>query len=199
MYKEIVPGDEFFSFELNDNSPKYGLLCPITDQFLFISGDKLVATQLCLLLSSKIHLVPIRIDTAENYKFDLIDNSCCYFWTLEDKSQNEFLRGLFDLQYNQIINYTGYLKAKENSVLNINIIKIRNFLFLGNYVLNTFNSNVNVYVSFGKNFIPTLDNSEIDNLNLIKNSCIRTIYTTNDLDTATAAVKKYLLDLKKYT
>jgi hypothetical protein len=63
----------------------YGLYSPISDCFYFVYHDYRVLQEARVLLSSKLDLHIVRLDTAENWAANLIDNECCENWSWENK------------------------------------------------------------------------------------------------------------------
>jgi hypothetical protein len=65
--------------------PVYGLYSPISDCFYFVYHDYRVLQESRVLLSSKFDLHIVRLDTAENWAANLVDNECCENWTWANK------------------------------------------------------------------------------------------------------------------
>src|SRR5210317_1327845 len=81
---EITPGHKYYNIGVPTvEEPKlYALYCPILDKILLLVNNKEYEIKLCILISSKIHVIPIRIDESTNYSVSLLDNSCCLNWKL---------------------------------------------------------------------------------------------------------------------
>jgi hypothetical protein len=63
----------------------YGLYQPVLNCFLIVFPDyDVVGPQLAAILSSRYLLQPIRIDTADNYAHNVIDNEVCECWTISN-------------------------------------------------------------------------------------------------------------------
>lgn len=65
--------------------PVYGLYSPISDCFYFVYHNYRILQEVRVLLSSKFDLHIVRLDTAENWTPNLVDNECCENWTWANK------------------------------------------------------------------------------------------------------------------
>lgn len=79
---------KYFSYGYSPN-PKhsviYGLYQPVLNCFLIVFPDfESIGMQLTALLSSRYLLQPVRIDTADNYYHNIIDNTVCENWTISN-------------------------------------------------------------------------------------------------------------------
>jgi len=67
-----------------ENDTVYGLYSPATDCFVGVEYNLRVATHITYLMSSKIFLFLVNLNSAKNYKLNLIDNTVCENWTISD-------------------------------------------------------------------------------------------------------------------
>jgi hypothetical protein len=83
----------------------YGLYQPVLNCFLIVFPDyDVVGPQLTAILSSRYLLQPIRIDTANNYAHNVIDNEVCERWSISN----------FDKIFpNDIINQVNVILADQ--------------------------------------------------------------------------------------
>jgi len=88
-------------------NPTYGLYQPVLNCFLIVFPDyDSIGPQLAAILSSRYLLQPIRIDTADNYTHNIIDNEICERWTisnLDEISPNDIILGVKIILANQLI------------------------------------------------------------------------------------------------
>ena len=68
----------------SDSLPVYAIYQPLLNCFLAIVDAEYAAWQLKYLLTSRYTTAVIRIDQATNYSKNIIDNSVCQQWTLEN-------------------------------------------------------------------------------------------------------------------
>ena len=65
----------------------YGFYQPVLNCFLIVFPDyTTVGPRLAAILSSRYLLQPIRIDTADNYAHNLIDNEVCEYWAISNQN-----------------------------------------------------------------------------------------------------------------
>jgi hypothetical protein len=69
---------------------QYGLYNPISDCFVITSDNNNALTTVAKLFSSRYNLILCRLDLAENFESNLVDNSVCLQWTLENASDSRF-------------------------------------------------------------------------------------------------------------
>jgi hypothetical protein len=62
---------------------QYGLYSPALDCFVITHNNKDILRQLALLFSSRYNLILCRLDLADNFAMNLIDNMVCLDWTLQ--------------------------------------------------------------------------------------------------------------------
>jgi hypothetical protein len=67
--------------------PMYGLYQPIFDCFIAVAPSLPIANKLQSILSSRYTSQVICLNTAENFKYNLMDNGNCQQWTVENKNQ----------------------------------------------------------------------------------------------------------------
>jgi len=68
-------------------NPIYGFYQPVLNCFLIVFPDyDVVGPQLAAVLSSRYLLQPIRIDSADNYTYNIIDNEVCERWTISNQN-----------------------------------------------------------------------------------------------------------------
>lgn len=75
-----------FGYKTQPNHPHLALYQPTADCFFFTLDDLIQADEIKKIMSSRYSLFVCRVDTAENYNDNLIDNECCHDWTLSNKS-----------------------------------------------------------------------------------------------------------------
>ena len=69
----------------NGHLCQFGLYEPITDRFVLVTKIKEIAENIALLFSSRYNLLVCDLTSAENFNDKLLDNSCCYNWTIGNK------------------------------------------------------------------------------------------------------------------
>jgi hypothetical protein len=91
-------------------NPMYGLYQPVLNCFLIVFPDyDIVGPQLASILSSRYLLQPIRIDSADNYAHNVIDNEVCENWTISNRNEilpNDIMIGVKVLLANQLMPFT---------------------------------------------------------------------------------------------
>jgi len=82
-------------YSSNSRNSIYGLYQPVLNCFLIVFPDYAsIGPKLAAILSSRYVLQPIRLDTADNYSHNIIDNEICELWTisnLNDISPNDLI------------------------------------------------------------------------------------------------------------
>jgi hypothetical protein len=74
-----------YGYSSDLTNPIYGLYQPVLNCFLIVFPDyDVVGPQLAAVLSARYLLQPIRIDTANNYTHNVIDNEVCEHWTISN-------------------------------------------------------------------------------------------------------------------
>jgi hypothetical protein len=85
----------------------YGLYQPVLNCFLIVFPDyDVVGQQLTAILSSRYLLQPIRLDIADNYTRNVIDNKVCENWTISNLyeiSPTDIMAGVKIILANQLI------------------------------------------------------------------------------------------------
>ena len=88
-------------------NPMYGLYQPVLNCFLIVFSDyDAVGPQLASILSSRYLLQPIRIDSADNYTHNVIDNEVCENWSISNYNEispNDIIIGVNIILANQLI------------------------------------------------------------------------------------------------
>jgi hypothetical protein len=106
---------------------QYGLYNPVLDCFVLVHSDLSMLRLLLKLFSSRYYLILCRLDLAQNFDKNLLDNSVCINWTVENSDQ--FL-------FTKIQNFTSkeievaFLKEKTQKVSADDLlIQDRKYLF----------------------------------------------------------------------
>ena len=74
-----------YGYSSDLRNPMYGLYQPVLNCFLIVFPDyDVVGQQLTAILSSRYLLQPIRLDVADNYTRNVIDNKVCENWTISN-------------------------------------------------------------------------------------------------------------------
>lgn len=88
----------------------YGLYQPVLNCFLIVFPDyNSVGPQLAAILSSRYVLQPVRLDTADNYVHNVIDNEICECWTISNIDEilpNEIITRVNVLLADQLVQTT---------------------------------------------------------------------------------------------
>ena len=75
-----------YGYSSDLTNPIYGLYQPVLNCFLIMFPDyDAVGPRLAAILSSRYLLQPIRIDTADNYTHNIIDNEVCEDWAISNQ------------------------------------------------------------------------------------------------------------------
>ena len=78
--------DNYFDWGIGPNNEnQFGLWSPVLDRFLLIVYDKDFGITIKYLSSSRYNLYLFDLSSSANYTPNLIDNSCCQNWTIENK------------------------------------------------------------------------------------------------------------------
>ena len=77
-----------FGYPLDGEQDHLALYEPASDILMFTHGNLELIRQLKLIMSSRYSLYLCKINQATNYRKNLIDNQCCYNWTIRNKSFN---------------------------------------------------------------------------------------------------------------
>ena len=177
---EVKPGHKYFDWGYSE-SELYALYSPVLDKIVFLCNNLDHAISLGLLISSRIHLVPIRIDQSINYSKELIDNSCCFFKTLDTlESIKKLNYPYFRMFKHDIVNYKNKIVESSGNISD-KIVNIRNFLFLGNWTLEQFND-VDLALKYSQELLPILPNGIFLTYYRTKKKCLEKIYLEEDFD-----------------
>jgi hypothetical protein len=71
-------------YPVHNQLPVYAIYQPVLDCFLFVTDSLQIAESLRHLLSSRYTSWIVCPNTADNYEYNLIDNTVCENWTLRD-------------------------------------------------------------------------------------------------------------------
>jgi hypothetical protein len=71
---------------------QYGLYNPVLDCFVLVHSDLSMLRLLLKLFSSRYYLILCRLDLAQNFDKNLLDNSVCINWTVENSDQFLFTK-----------------------------------------------------------------------------------------------------------
>ena len=89
---------------------QYGLYSPALDCFVITHNNKDILRRLSLLFSSRYNLILCRLDLADNFAINLIDNMVCLDWTLQTSDITKITRfpdySELPYQVNHLINNT---------------------------------------------------------------------------------------------
>jgi len=73
-----------YGLPVDPEAPIYGLYEGMTETFFLVHHDREVLKEVALLFSSRYVLHICRLDVAENYEQNIIDNSVCGNWTISN-------------------------------------------------------------------------------------------------------------------
>jgi hypothetical protein len=82
----------FYGCADNDSTPAYALYEHVSDCFFLIHHNRDLLYQLVPLFSSRYILNVCLLNSAANYRYDLLDNSVCKNWTIANKFQIPFAK-----------------------------------------------------------------------------------------------------------
>ena len=99
-------------FPKKKGHPHYGLYQPLIDCFLLITDDKNQSLKIKNLCSSKFILYVCQLDLAENYDYNMIDNSCCEKWTMTTDTSLDFT----SVSRTEIITPTLLMQSSKTNV-----------------------------------------------------------------------------------
>jgi hypothetical protein len=112
-----------YGYSPDSRNPIYGLYQPVLNCFLIVFPDyDSVGPKLTAILSSRYLLQPVRIDVADNYTHNVIDNEICENWTISNLNEilpNHIITaGIKVIQANQLLpsthaNYAQIKKEKQ--------------------------------------------------------------------------------------
>ena len=85
---ENLPGFEY-GHPPEYQTPWYGLWTPVLDCFVYVSFDLELIRKIQLLTTNKIPLTIVKL-SADLYKSNTIDNTCCENWTIDDLETVDF-------------------------------------------------------------------------------------------------------------
>lgn len=81
-------------YPIHPKLPSYGLYHPVFNCFLIVTGNESIAITLRNILSSRYVTHVVCLNTADNYSYNLVDNTNCELWTI---NQHEDLGTLISL------------------------------------------------------------------------------------------------------
>ena len=102
-----------YGYPFTPDLPVYGLYQPVLDRFLAITPYYNVAKTLVLTASSRYQLCVCRIDCAENFTYNIIDNESCESWTMSNKSECPIGYHLSDYEYVPVVQLVPNLTVPE--------------------------------------------------------------------------------------
>jgi|DEB0MinimDraft_6_1074348.scaffolds.fasta_scaffold82490_2 hypothetical protein len=187
---KVEPGHKYFDWGYSD-SELYALYSPILDKIMFLCNDLEHTISLGLLISSKMHLFPIRIDQSHNYSKELIDNSCCYYRTFSDlKNIKKINYPYFRIFARDIVSYKNKITESKEKI-DESVTTIRNFLFLSNWTLHQF-GNVDLCLKYSQELLPILPNGIFETYYNQKKKCLEQIYLGENFEVASDFIETHI-------
>jgi hypothetical protein len=191
--------EEFFDWgcPTEYNNIQIGLWQPSLDQFLLVLCDVAMAEQLKLIASPRYDLFVCKLNSADNYFHNLVDNSCCENWTLSNKK---------DINTSNISLFADPIEVKHlNHSMNSNwnIQQEKNWLqmcwfwlkFLNH--LKSYHGKWYYYDRFVKKIWPDSSLPRGDyynNIDTVETHIYKTLYFGQDLNLAHSDIKQFIID-----
>lgn len=177
------------------SNSRFALYAPTLDRFIFTHADDDMISFLCAVISSKIVTLPIKIDTASNFKDDF-DNYVCYRYTMANlPSDNNFFaisKTINGIPYT----YNGELYEYMGEDLSDGIRELQEFLFLACKIKNYFEFDRETkFLVYINDMNPELRKITNLDLRMLQRECYHIIYAERDINTAKNKIES-LLDIK---
>ena len=196
MYN-VVPGHKYFDWGYSDDN-LYALYSPSVDKIIFLANGKECAVRLCLLISSKIHLIPVNISKAANYSRELIDNECCVNWKLSDVSSLKINLPFHRMREDDIVDYRKNLVPTDGKI-SYEMGIIRDFLFLSNWVLEVSDKKMDLTRKYAQGFIPLMKDGIFESFYHLRLQCMEKIHTGVDFTQTSNEVEIIIQEMLKNT
>lgn len=170
---------------------QYGLYSPVIRRFVLVDHRVEILEYVMLLLSSKIRLIIVRLDSAPNFEINLIDNSCCTCWGVTDWPDYAL-----DQEFMVPRTEQGYLNESCGTLVELpdkNIVEVQQFAMLAAHVVSTLKFHRNVFYSKLNDLIDL----PFDDYTLIKDiekECYRMIYYSDSYQDIEDTVIKMCTD-----
>ena len=168
-----------YFFHGTANPILYGLYSPSAECFLFTCPYLEILESLMFILSSKITLFIIRLDTIENFPTNQIDNNVCTEWTIDNVPQDRTISLPLTVD-DYLLTDCGKL-VPNNIEIDPKLIEIRKFLFLSYYVVIFFKHKSSMFYRKAYDII----DFPFDDLQQLKNkerNCYQALYRGIDFD-----------------
>jgi len=129
---DITKSKYFFYGSANYNKKtdeyvQYGLYDPITDRFVLISQFCDALHKIAMLFSSRLSLRLCRLTTASNFSANLIDNTCCFNWTIKNRDNLTISRKIGEHITSKLYNVLEFSTAETLSTKEL-IVDNREYL-----------------------------------------------------------------------
>lgn len=171
----MTTDDKLFYWGCGEPS-QYGLYSPVLERFVFVDHHKEILEYVMFLLSSKIRLLVVKIDSAPNFKINQIDNTCCSGWGVVAWPNN-----VLDDKFNVLRQQDHYLTETCGTLTEMikkEIDEIQDLAFLSAHVIRSLRFHPNALYSKFNNMID-LPFDDYSRIKLIEKECYRLIYFSN--------------------
>lgn len=131
----MIQNFKYFSYgyPFTPDLPVYGLYQPVLDKFLAITPYYNVAKTVVLTASSRYQLCVCRIDCADNFDYNIIDNEICELWTLSNKSECPIGNHLADYTYVPVASL-----IPNTNIVDWNIVQEKHWLLMSMFWIGLF-------------------------------------------------------------
>lgn len=173
---------------------QYALYNPIIDCFVLTSSDLETLHLVSLLFSSRYNLILCRLDQADNFRNNLIDNSICMNWTLSRSNSLNFTR--FP-KFNKVAHIVTHLENDtNNNLLKLNFSKDLEYLWATVQWISRLNTIINEssqHIPFIEDFLKQFLQLPIETKeSKLKQEIYSTIYYDFEFSSARSKIEKLL-------
>jgi hypothetical protein len=145
--------------------PMYGLYQPIFDCFIAVAPSLPIANKLQSILSSRYTSQVICLNTAENFKYNLMDNGNCQQWTVENKNQIVITKAFINNQVHVPVKLSPSIKT-----IDWDMHQEKQWILICLYWIKFFNSKIGYFKNYNLIDTDLKDLLEAENLNYDSNS-----------------------------
>lgn len=180
-----------YGYPVHSSFPVYAIYQPVLDCFIFVSTSPWVVDQLRTLLSSRYSNWIVCLNTATNYQYNLIDNTVCENWTLQDPLK--IIKIQHSLNSENDVLLADCLK-ESNCKIDWNIDTEKQWCFICQFylkILKMYKKRLNVVEEYRRKMPKSLSTRQCC-YEEIENTILTCLYLERDPDLAEQKIQSFL-------
>jgi hypothetical protein len=172
---------------------QFGLYSPVLDRFVIVDDTDQCLEYVCFLLSSKINLFLVPLNSAPNFTAHLIDNSCCTNWGVDHWNNTRVMPGLFRSKDSYYLKSCGTLASRHDA--QPGIFELQQISFLAKYVIDYFKFGYDVmYTKFFDILTLPIERSDYRYFKKQEKHCFDLIYLSTNYEDTESQIAEIIND-----